>query len=207
MVGNAQGSTTSEPPSKPRGVRRASRTPMVIAGRRRAEFEAFCEVVGPRLRRALLAQVGDAAAAEELAQEALISVASRWRAVQAMDRPDLYAQRVASNLAVSAWRRRDAERRAVERLHRGGPVTWDDPDSAASVALRRAVAALPSRQRQAVALRFLADLPVSDVAAVMGCAEGTVKALTHRAMPTLRAALTDPEDLTPHTALQGDVDG
>jgi RNA polymerase sigma factor (sigma-70 family) len=63
------------------------------------------------------------------------------------------------------------------------------------VAVRAAVAALPPRQRAAIVLRYFADLSVRVTAAVMGCAEGTVKALTSKAISALRArGLVDDEE-------------
>ena len=50
----------------------------------------------------------------------------------------------------------------------------------------QALERLPARQRQAVILRFLDDLSVADTARVMGCAQGTVKAHTSRALVSLR---------------------
>lgn len=51
------------------------------------------------------------------------------------------------------------------------------------------MAQLPERQRAAIVLRYFVDLPVSEVADVMGIKEGTVKALTHQAVGNLRRAL------------------
>jgi RNA polymerase sigma factor (sigma-70 family) len=159
-------------------------------------FAALCHDVAPVLRRALMVQVRDRELAEDLAQEALLRVAERWDHVGAMDRPDLYAVRVATNLATSWWRRRAVHRRAAPRLAASArdDAVWLDPDGAWSVSVRAAVAALPARQREVVALRFAADLAVADVAAVMGCAEGTVKALTHQALARLRTALGSDDD-------------
>ena len=55
-----------------------------------------------------------------------------------------------------------------------------------SIAVREAIVGLPARQRAAVVLRYHADLSVDDTAAVMRCAPGTVKALTHQALERLR---------------------
>ena len=50
---------------------------------------------------------------------------------------------------------------------------------------------LPGRQREAISLRFLADLDVSRTARVMRCAEGTVRALTSQGVARLRRELGD----------------
>jgi RNA polymerase sigma factor (sigma-70 family) len=52
--------------------------------------------------------------------------------------------------------------------------------------LRRAIAALPPRQRAVVVLRFLADLSEADAARTLGCTAGTVKSQTSRALTSLR---------------------
>ena len=48
---------------------------------------------------------------------------------------------------------------------------------------------LGERQRAAVVLRYFADLPLAEIAAVMGCATGTVKATLHQALDRLRIEL------------------
>jgi DNA-directed RNA polymerase specialized sigma24 family protein len=90
------------------------------------------------------------------------------------------------NLANSWLRRRTAERRAHARLAGRATGAHIDPDPADAVAIRQAVAALPHRQRTALVLRYYADLPVAEVAALMGCAPGTVKSLTSKALTAVR---------------------
>lgn len=102
-----------------------------------------------------------------------------------MSNPEGWAVTVTFNLARSWWRRQYAEQRA-RRRHGPSPDREDATDVAASVALREAVSRLPARQRQAIILRFFADLPVADTAEVMGCARGTVRSLTAKAMLALR---------------------
>ena len=51
----------------------------------------------------------------------------------------------------------------------------------------------PRVQREAVVLRYLADLPIADVARAMDCATGTVKATLHQAMRSMRVELDDTE--------------
>ena len=58
-----------------------------------------------------------------------------------------------------------------------------------ALAVRAAVASLPRRQRAALVARYFADLSVSDTAVLLGCAPGTVKALTSQAISRLQASL------------------
>jgi RNA polymerase sigma factor (sigma-70 family) len=67
-------------------------------------------------------------------------------------------------------------------------------DVATSLSLRTSLAALPVRQRQAVVLRFLADLSIDEVAQAMQCAPGTVKSTVHAALARLRVELDEDPD-------------
>lgn len=151
---------------------------------------AFCARLRPRLVGALGLHTGDAALAEELAQETLARVWARWSKVRDLDRPEAWTYRVAFNLARSHWRRRRAERRANERSA-NRPTEPRDADPGSVLAVREAVAALPERQRRAVVCRFYADMSVAETAAALGCAAGTVKALTHKAVAALRERIGD----------------
>jgi RNA polymerase sigma-70 factor (sigma-E family) len=148
----------------------------------------FCHRVRPRLVGTLSLLCGDGDAAEELAQETLARVWLHWSRVRELGEPPATAwtYRVAINLTNSWFRRRVAERRARARLAAQAAGAQLDPDPADAVAIRRAVAALPRRQRTALVLRYYADLPVAEVAALMGCAPGTVKSLTSKALTALR---------------------
>jgi RNA polymerase sigma-70 factor (sigma-E family) len=148
----------------------------------------FCHRVRPRLVGMLSLLCGDGDTAEELAQETLARVWLRWSRVRELDEPlaTAWTYRVGVNLANSWLRRRIAERRARARLDARATDAHLDPDPADAVTIRRAVAALPRRQRTALVLRYYADLPVAEVAALMGCAPGTVKSLTSKALTALR---------------------
>jgi RNA polymerase sigma factor (sigma-70 family) len=151
-----------------------------------ADPAEFCRALRPRLTGALGLHCGDGDVGEELAQETMLRVWERWEHVRGLDEPEAWAFRVGFNLAASRFRRRAAERRARSRNH---PVAVATPDMAGAVAVRRAVSSLPERQRAAIVLRYFLDLPVNEVAAVLGCAPGTVKSLTHNAMRLLRDQL------------------
>ena len=141
---------------------------------------------------------GDRAVAEELAQEALVRVWERWGRIEA---PRAFTYHVAFNLARSSLRRRGAERRAKARLQSRTPRDADLHDNATAMAVRQAVRALPERQRTAIVARFYADMTVAEAAVAMGCAPGTVKALTSQAITNLRrsgVAFDDPPDRGEH---------
>ena len=149
--------------------------------------ERFLTALRPRLVGALTLWCGDRGVAEELAQDVIVRLWDRWARVATADNVEAYAFRAALNAARTRHRRLLAERRARARLL--PPVETHDEDLAGRLSVRRAVAALPPRQRTALVLRYYADLPVSEVAAAMGCAEGTVKAHTAKALASLRGTV------------------
>jgi RNA polymerase sigma factor (sigma-70 family) len=147
---------------------------------------AFCRREHPRLVGALSLYCGDSDVALELAQEALARACRDWGRVSQMAAPGAWTHRVAINLANRTFRRRAAERAAQHR-QASGPPAPHEPDHADAIAVRAAVVGLPRRQRTALVLRYYSDLPVAEVAELMSCSQGTVKALTHQAVAALRA--------------------
>jgi RNA polymerase sigma factor (sigma-70 family) len=109
-----------------------------------------------------------------------------------MENPEGWLTRVAINMANSFFRRNAAESRARARVQADAMsrITESLPNGYLDV--RRAVAALPTRQRLALLLRYFEDLSVRETAEVMGCPEGTVKTLTHRAIGRLRKVMEIP---------------
>jgi len=121
---------------------------------------------------------GDRALAEDVTQEALEAAWRDWGRIGGYDRPGAWARRVVANRAMSRGRRRGRELRALRRLA-GRPVPaieLDAPDDRFWVAVRR----LPRRQAQTVALHYLEDRGVTDIASILGIAEGTVKSHLYR---------------------------
>ncbi len=156
------------------------------------ELAEFCRDEWPRLVGSLTLYTGERDLAEELAQETLIRVCRHWTTVRTATSRSAWAHRVAFNLAKSRFRRRAIERR-LRRLEPAEPPS--ELDTAARMAVRDAVAALPELQRRALVLRYYADMPVRQVAALMGCPANTVKTHTRRALAALRdAGLLDDED-------------
>jgi RNA polymerase sigma factor (sigma-70 family) len=151
----------------------------------RSDAIAFCERVRPRLVGMLSLYCGDPAVAEEHAHEAIIRVWENWDAVKAMSSPEAWTLRVALNGVTSVFRRRLAERRALVKIagRQAEPHTNNGVDE---VDVRKAVAALPRRQKMVVVLRYYLDMSIEDTASFMGCAPGTVKSLTSKALAALR---------------------
>lgn len=103
------------------------------------------------------------------------------------DDPAAWVRRVCVNRSVSLIRRRASEARALARLVTRRVLPDELP--ADSDAFWSAVRRLPRRQAQVVALYYLGDRPVAEIATVLGCAEGTVKAHLHRARRSLAVEL------------------
>lgn len=148
------------------------------------DVERFCALEHPRLVKAMTVYTADPELAAELAQEALARAHRDWARVRLLDSPGGWAHRTAVNLANSHFRRARLERRVRPRL---ADVHTVPPPRVADSGILRAAARLPLRQREALALRFLLDLSVEQTATRMGCAVGTVRALTAQAVARLRA--------------------
>jgi RNA polymerase sigma factor (sigma-70 family) len=132
---------------------------------------------------------GSRLAAEDIAQEAFLRAHRDWQRVGHYQYPRAWVRRVAANLATSTVRRRLIEARALARFWaQREPSLVELPANQAD--FWRAVRSLPRRQAQVIALHYLEDLSVLEVARVLGRAEGTVKAQLHTGRETLARRLT-----------------
>ena len=102
-------------------------------------------------------------------------------------------RRVVANLSVSTFRRRVVEAKALARAAMGARETMPEL-SADDVEFWRAVRSLPRRQSQVIALHYLEDMPVIEVAEVLDMAEGTVKKHLHDGRRALARRLELEED-------------
>jgi RNA polymerase sigma-70 factor (ECF subfamily) len=150
-------------------------------------FEAFARHERRPLVSFAWALIGDLGSAEDLAQDALEAAWRAWDRVGGYDKPGAWARRVVANRAAGHSRRRGRERRALGRLA-GRPVAaieLEATDDHFWSELRN----LPERQAHAVALHYLEDLSIAQIALVLDCAEGTVKVHLHRGRLALARAL------------------
>jgi RNA polymerase sigma-70 factor (ECF subfamily) len=158
-------------------------------------FEAFYRSEYRAMLGIALSLANDTGAAEDLVQEAFISAQHRWDRVSQYDNPKAWVRRVLINRATSLRRRVSAELRAISRV---GPPDPASPDlSAETAGVWAEVHRLPRRQQQAVALHYVGQLSMVEIADVMGCSQGAVKSHLHRARESLRASLAawDQEEL------------
>jgi RNA polymerase sigma-70 factor (ECF subfamily) len=155
-------------------------------------FDEFYTATVGRLLGQLYPVTGDLHEAEEVVQEAYARASTRWARLRDYDLPEAWVRRVAMNLAADRGRRLQRQARA---LLRAGPPAAVPPASVEALALAEALRALPMRQRQAIVLHHLVDLPVQEVAATLGAGTGTVKSWLARGRRTLAARLGEPEEV------------
>ena len=129
--------------------------------------------------------LGSVADAEDAAAEALARALVRWRRVGTLPYRDAWVMRVATNVAIDAARKR----RTVPEVD--DVVAGIEAGVVERADLVRALAALPRRQREVIAMRHLADLPEAEVARCLGISLNSVKKHAMRAREALRARLGD----------------
>jgi RNA polymerase sigma-70 factor (ECF subfamily) len=180
---------------------RSEETPL----EQRAALERFLAEVERRAFRMAQLAVGDADAALDIVQDAMIRLARRYADRPAEEWRPLFF-RILANRITDHQRRGSVRRRVIAWL---APRSDDDdsdpiaelpdpapvgPDAAlergeAMAALEAALARLPARQREAFLLREFEGLDVAATALAMDCSEGSVKTHYFRAVHALRAAL------------------
>lgn len=155
-------------------------------------FDEFYQREYPKMLKLAYALSGNRWASEEIAQEGFLAAHRRWSKVSSYESPGSWVRRVVSNLAISFLRRRVVETKALVKYTTGRTEAIEQlPERDEEV--WRAVRALPRRQAQAIALHYLLDLPLSEIATTLECAEGTVKAHLYAARTALAHRLGERE--------------
>jgi len=137
--------------------------------------------------------------AEELAQDVFLRVYRARKGYEPSAKFTTWLFRIATHTALNAIRDSRGER-GLERLDEEESPLPHLPDPAATVEqrlvedarlleIRRAVQALPAKQRAAVLMHKYQEMEYSQIARVLNCSESAVKSLLFRAYETLRARL------------------
>jgi len=134
--------------------------------------------------------VRDVATAEEVVQEAFIAMHAGWRRLRDPDKALSYLRQAVVNRSRSVLR----HRAVVEKYAPKGLPDAPSAELGAINELERsavidALARLPARQREALVLRYYADLSEAEIARAMGISRGAVKSHTARGMAALRNVL------------------
>jgi RNA polymerase sigma-70 factor (sigma-E family) len=152
-----------------------------------ADFDAFYHAHFGSTVVMTFGLTADRSEAQDIAQEAFCRAWQRWSVISAYDNPLSWVRRVATNLALSRWRKlKVAANHLVHHRPEDAPELIPD-----RIDLIAALRDLPVVQRKAVVLHYLLDLPVQVVAEELEVSVGTVKSWLHRGRATLSTSLAD----------------
>jgi RNA polymerase sigma-70 factor (ECF subfamily) len=155
-------------------------------------LEELFALSSARLVRSLTVYAGSRQAAEEAVQEAFVQAYLRWDRVRAYDNPEAWIRRVAINRLSNTRRSRRRGRAAVSRLDVDGMAPA--PGEPFEPEIARAIRALSDKQRLAVALYYLEDLSIAEVARAMNVSGGAVAQHLDRARASLRQTLRSQDE-------------
>lgn len=150
------------------------------------EFATFVRQHSRSLYGTAYMLTGSADAAEELLQATLTMLYPKWHLVAGAASPVAYARRALVNNFVSQ------RRKSVHEV-----AMWDVTDSRSGVdvaeqatnrrLLVELLGQLSARQRAAVVMRYVHDLPDTEIAAALQCRVATVRSLTSRGLAAMQA--------------------
>jgi RNA polymerase sigma-70 factor (sigma-E family) len=134
--------------------------------------------------------VRDVGTAEEVVQDAFIAMHGGWQRLRDPDKALAYLRQSVVNKSRSVLR----HRAVVEKYAPKGLPDAPSAENGAIVEFERsavikALSTLPRRQREALVLRYYADLSEAEIAHAMGISRGAVKSHTARGMAALRGVL------------------
>jgi RNA polymerase sigma-70 factor, ECF subfamily len=145
-----------------------------------------------RLVRALTLACGDREVAADAVQEAFVKAHMHWRRIETYDDPVAWIRRVAINRLHDDHRRQGRKGRAMKRLA-GQPQAEPVEQHGFDSDLPMILAQLPKQQRIAMALFYVDELSITEVAAALGVSEGAVKSYLHQGRARLRSVVANGE--------------
>ena len=149
------------------------------------EFDEFYRSAYPRAL-AVARRIVGTSLAEDVAIEGVARAYAQWKTVAKMEHPQAWVVRVVTNLALDEVRRKRAYLSEIS-------VRDTSSDFVIRDRVVEALRSLTKRQQEVVVLRYIVDLPESDVARILDMTTGTVGTHLHRAFSHLRTYLTDEE--------------
>ena len=154
-----------------------------------ASIEDFVASRGTALLRFAFLVCGHRATAEDLVQTVLGRAYPRWGRIATLERPEAYLKTMLVREHLRWLRRLSSGETPVPTAALDAPVVpevgrVDDRDAAWALLAR-----LPRRQRAVLVLRYYEDMSDGEIAAVLGCAESTVRSQASRGIAALRAAV------------------
>lgn len=148
-------------------------------------FREFFDTEFRPLRRLAYVLTRDWLEAEDLTQETMLRTYRAWNRIEGAT-PGAYARTTMLNKHRSMLRRAKVEAKYAFARRTPSEVTEDRDDR---LLIIDALAELPVTERQILALRYLEDRPIEEVAAIVGVPTGTVKSASYRAIRRLREKL------------------
>ena len=165
--------------------------------------EAFAELYEAyfdKIYRYIVLKIGDRTEAEDMTQQVFLKALKSLPSYKWKDVPfSAWLYRIAHNQMVDHFRK-SSRQQSCELTEE---ITPDDPDDNPQHQtelkvdiqnLVKAVRQLTKAQQEVIALRFSSDLPVAEVARLMGRSEGAIKALQHSAVVALRKIMVMAKD-------------
>ena len=152
----------------------------------RADFEEFARARSHELLRAAWLLTGDRQRGEDLAQETLARIFTRWSRVRAADNPAAYARTILTRLYLDSVRRRSSTELPVAEVP---AAVASAPDSDLRQVLVAALRELTPLDRAVVVHRYLLDADVATVAEELALSENAVRTRASRSLARIREHL------------------
>ena len=157
-----------------------------------AEYVDYVTARIPALRRLAYLLAGDEHRADDLVQQTITTLFVKWHRAKNADHIDRYVRTMLVRTFLDERRLAWARVRLFRDTPEPAPVEPGGGVEDRQV-VRAALARVPRRQQAVLVLRFFYDLPVDEVAGMLGCSAGTVKSQTSRGLATLRRLLDEQE--------------
>lgn len=145
-----------------------------------------------RLVRLSVLLVRDVETAEEVVQDSFVAMHGRWRRLRDPDKALAYLRQTVVNRSRSVLRRRTVAARHIPTPPPARPGADEDAvDRERRTEILDALRALPTRQREVLALRYYLDLSEAQIAETLGISRGAVKSHASRGAASLRHLLQE----------------